>query len=182
MKTHFWSILRHLEEGGHVGSAEMVYGLQSSEHWSPAQTLEVVLADVEHRGPDQWEVSIVSMDQSEASSWLTWGQTCGRTGWWRCASPTRWLHLFSQRPWKTIIILVYTCDWIVKLPGILTLLFREVYHNYNTSREEKWKIPTPFKYSLDIKIIDNWEIFSVFYLRTSMNHSKYLCEGQIQRK
>ena len=45
----------------------MVDGLQSSEHGSPAQTLEVILADVEHRGPDQWEVSIVSVDQSEAS-------------------------------------------------------------------------------------------------------------------
>jgi len=45
-------LLNKLEEGWHVGSAEMVDGLQSSEHGSPAQTLEVVLADVEHRGPE----------------------------------------------------------------------------------------------------------------------------------
>ena len=43
----------YLEEGWHVGSAKMVDGLQSSEHGSPTQTLEVILTDVEHRGPDK---------------------------------------------------------------------------------------------------------------------------------
>ena len=44
-------LLDKLEEGGHVGSAEMVDGFEAGEHAAAAQALEVVLADVEHRGP-----------------------------------------------------------------------------------------------------------------------------------
>ena len=44
----------------------MVDGLQSSEHGSPTQTLEVILTDVEHRGPEKREISIVCLDQPEA--------------------------------------------------------------------------------------------------------------------
>ena len=46
-------IKSYLEEGWHVRSAKMVDGLQSSEHGSPTQTLEVILTDVEHGGPDK---------------------------------------------------------------------------------------------------------------------------------
>ena len=49
----------------------MVDGLQSSEHGSPTQTLEVILTDVEHRGPEKREVSIVSIDQPEVSIQVT---------------------------------------------------------------------------------------------------------------
>ena len=39
-------LLDELEEGGHVGPAEVVDGLQTSEHGAVRETLEVVLADV----------------------------------------------------------------------------------------------------------------------------------------
>jgi len=43
-------LLDKLQEGGHVRPAEVVYGLEPCEHASAAQTLEVVLANVQHCG------------------------------------------------------------------------------------------------------------------------------------
>lgn len=42
-------LLHELEEGGHVGAAEVVNGLQPREHGRARETLEVVLADVLHK-------------------------------------------------------------------------------------------------------------------------------------
>ena len=45
-------LLDELEEGGHVGPPEVVDGLEPGEHAPSRYPLEVVLADVEHRGTD----------------------------------------------------------------------------------------------------------------------------------
>ena len=42
----------YLEERWHVGAAEVVDGLEPGEHGAATQPLEVVLADVEHRGAE----------------------------------------------------------------------------------------------------------------------------------
>ena len=43
-------LLDKLEEGAHVGPSKMVDRLQPREHAAATQPLEVILADVEHRG------------------------------------------------------------------------------------------------------------------------------------
>ena len=44
-------LLDELEEGGHVRSAKVIDGLETSEHGAVTEALEVVLTDVEHGGP-----------------------------------------------------------------------------------------------------------------------------------